>query len=353
MWPALNLFENKTNLVLGCLLVVMLTACIHSNTNTCWTTIEANGIPAEHINFSVVNYANDSVGYVGGTLIDNVPALNAIIYKTLDRGKTWAPITLGHHGSIWNLQAFNDTLIYQVEHDVSMLSCIFSYYNGRFDTLYKAAKDERVRYMHFTTARKGYLVLEKVSSSISPYIVRITNGLVDTIATLPHYGFYKHAYSNDTIFSISMDGENTSTLAATSILTGKTVSSAINGRVFNCWVDNNGNLLYTVKVGNADQVYRRTSGKTTRIVLGAYAGYSVSEVMAKDSFMLAIATKPEDVAPTGVIYRALTSTDDGKTWKEEELPSPLQFSPTFLFDDCTFVAFGGLNRFQIRKPCSK
>lgn len=353
MWPALNLFVNITNLAIGCLLVVMLTACSHSNTNSCWTTIEANGIQAEHINLSVINYANDSVGYVGGTLIDKAPTINAIIYKTLDRGKTWAPIALGHHGSIWNLQAFNDTLIYQVEHDVSMLSCIFNYNNGRFDTLYKAAKDERVRYMHFTTARKGYLVLEKVSSSSSPYIVRITNGLVDTIATLPHYGFYMHAYSNDTIFSVSQDGGNTSTLLSTSILTGKAVSSTIKGNVFEFKVDNNDNLLYTVKVGNADQVFRRTSGKTTCIVLGANAGYSVSEVMAKDSFIIAIATKPEDIAPVGVIHRTLISTDDGKTWKEEELPSPLHFSPTFLFDDCTFVAFGGLNRFQIRKPCSK
>jgi hypothetical protein len=343
-------------------LPIILSILFSCNGNTHWTKFNANGIPYQGESYKDIVFINDSVGYLGGSKMTllNEPGdsfkNDAVLYKTINKGKSWKQIQIKVQGGIEKIFAFKDTLIVLFQDVTAKKNYIFRLFdNGKvWNKLFEYDKNNYVRSILFKNARSGIIEIENKLAE-KQYLLSYNSSMLkwDTIKVIQD-NYNQHKISKDYLFSliptdtISADSKGvliTSIKNKTSQILSFDkpyyVSCFATDDSQNYWIAANDNH-------NNNKIFKVSNGKLETIQFGDFSNYEPSAIFVYNHTIIAIVNRKEDVAFLGVIHEDLISTDNGKTWVKEDMPGSLIVKPACMYKDKFFITASSPGFFQLR-----
>ncbi|GAB2666861.1 hypothetical protein GCM10027036_20560 [Flavihumibacter cheonanensis] len=305
-------------------------------------------------------FQNDEVGYIGGRRFDWLEVVNnekinfkeiAVLYKTENQGKNWKQIPLPYSGSVDKITVFGDTLILEINtyNDTTML--VQSNNQGKdWINLLILTKYGRIRDTQFNNSKDGRLL---TTDSTHGYLIQYHNTKFDTIQTF--IGNDVFAILQNQVISFRRD---TATAAysgyiLTDVKTGyrKEIPFDISYYIsFSYYSKHADHLYFAANHNQIGTILKVTNAGYEVIDLGQYAQCIPDKVFAFGNTIMAICASQDNIGPIGVIHTFLISSDGGKTWMKEDLPSPMCVTTPAIFKDQFFIAGSCPNNyFQIRK----
>jgi hypothetical protein len=328
---------------------------VSCNTNSNWTSIPSKGLGQDET-YKEIHLVDEQTGYIGGrhlTLLgrshDTINFQNsAVLYKTSDQGKNWKQITLPFSGSVEKIISFGDTLILQIQSDTDTTLLVQSNNNGKdWNNLLTFTNHAWIVDIEFTTSLKGRLL---TTDRQNDYLVKYENNCFDTVIKFPDSSSW--AILGDNVISFK-------NVPSTADYGGYTLTDIKKRTTKELQFDKsysiashykyNDNLYLAARKNHVGYILKLNAEGFEKIELGKYSKYQPNEVFAYGDKLIAIGNKQDEVGFLGVIHSSLTSSDGGKTWNKEDLPSPMCIDPSAIYKDKFFISKACHKGFQIRQ----
>jgi hypothetical protein len=100
----------------------------------------------------------------------------------------------------------------------------------------------------------------------------------------------------------------------------------------------NDTLYLAANKNGLGYILKLTSKGFEKIEFGKYSKYEPDEVFAYGDKLIAIGNRQDEVGPIGVIRSFFISTNRGKTWNKEDLPSPMCIEAPAIYKDKFFIS---------------
>jgi hypothetical protein len=344
-------------------LPIILLILFSCNGNTHWTKFNANGIPDQGESYKDIVFINDSVGYLGGSKVTllNEPGhdsteSNAVLYKTIDKGKTWKQIPINVQGGIEKIFAFKDALIVLFQDVTAKKNYILRLFdNGKvWNKLFEYDQNNYVRAILFKNAESGIIEIENKLAK-NQYLLSYNSSMSkwDTIKVIQD-NYNQHKIGKDCLFSliptdtISADSKG---VLITSIKNKTSQILSFDKPYYVSCSATDDDQDYWIAVNdnhNNNKMFKVSNGKLEIIQFGSFSNYEPSAIFVYNRTIITIVNHKEDVAFLGVIHEDLISTDNGKTWVKEDLPGSLIVKPACMYKDKFFITVSSPGFFQLR-----
>ena len=314
-------------------------------TSSNWTKFSGNGLPDQNETYKDIHFINEKTGYIGGSHLTLLGKSNnttnfkntAVLYKTLNQGKDWQQIALHFLGSVEKILSFGDTLILQIKSDNDSTLIVRSDNNGKdWGSLLTLTNHSRIINMDFSNSIKGQFL---TTDRQNVYLIAYSNNRFDTLVKFQ--GGSQWDILGDNVISLN-------NVPSTADYNGYTLTDIKTGSIKEFQFDKSyfiashykyeDNLYLAASKNNIGYILKLNAKGFEKIELGKYSKYEPNEVFAYGVKLIAIGNRQDEVGPIGVIHSFFISTDGGKTWDKENLPSPMCIEAPAFFKDKFFIS---------------
>lgn len=325
--------------------------------NLQWTGFGGHGLPSKDEGYEDLIFSNDSLGYLGGsqtTVLGQTGnktnfTQKAILYKTLDKGKTWKTVPLDYKGGVEKIYVFKDTIVLLLQNVFTDTNYIVkSVDNGKiWKRIFTFLKDGYVRDIYFANSTSGKIIIDNRNKQ---YLVSYHDNKWDSILTLPINYFHHNIFENKVLSLITgNETANSKGILVTGMESKETKEIFFDKPYFIASTTKSNNDLFIAAQGKeTGKILKFANNQIENIELGKFSDYMPDKIFTNGKTILAVAFRQKDVSFLGVIHSFLISKDNGKTWTLEELPNSLWYKPAFLYQDKFFISNALAGRFQIR-----
>lgn len=322
-----------------------------------WEQFPAQGLPEKDERYEAMVFIDSLTGYLGGARtiligqITNQYELDnrTVLYKTIDRGKSWLKIPLDYRGSVDRIIPFGDTLVVLLQDVTSDSVYIFkSENNGRdWKHLFSVSSSVYIRAIHFAQPDNGYLVTDDGNQS---FVLKFHHNKWDTILSVPNSRYHYKIIQNTLLSLIpEQTTANSKGVTITDITTGKSNELFFDKPYFIASSTSNEKNLYLAASDHKTGKILEVSDTGIKVIgFGNYSDYDPDQLFVYNNTIMVIANRQKDVAPLGVIYSLLISKDNGQSWTLEEIPDPMYVKPATMYKDKFFMTYCGIGDLQIR-----
>lgn len=330
---------------------------VSCGTSSNWTQFSGTGLPDQDETYKYIHFINEQTGYIGGrhlTLLgtsnDTIKFKNtAILYKTSNQGKDWKQVTLPFLGSVEKIITFSDTLILQIRSDNDTTLLVRSDNNGKdWNKLLILTNHTWITDMEFANSLNGRLL---TTDRQNDYLVEYHNNRFDTILRFQDSSPW--AILGNNVISLK-------NIPSTSDYSGYTLTDIKTGNAKDFQFDTpyfvsshykyNDSLYLAASKKNVGYILKLNASRFEKIELGIYSKYEPDEVLVYGNKLIVIGNREDEVGPIGIIRSFFISTDDGRTWEKEDLPSPMCIEAPTIYKDKFFISAAcPPSLFQVRR----
>lgn len=316
------------------------------STNPNWRQFAGNGLPDQDETYKDLYFVDEQTGYIGGrhfTLLDSksVDTINfknsAVLYKTLNQGKDWKQIPLPFLGSVEKITSFGDTLLLQIQTDNDTTLLVQSNNNGKdWRNLLTFTKHAGIVEMEFATSTNGRLL---TTDTQNEYLIIYHDNQFDTVQKFQENSPW--TFLKDYIISLKNvpSTADYSSYALTDIKTGSIKEIKFDKSYFIAsHYKYKDNLYLAASKNNIGYILKLNETGYEKIEFGKFSKYEPDEVFVYGDKLMTIGNRQDEVGPIGVIRSFFISTDGGKTWDKEDLPSPMCIEAPTIYKDKLFIS---------------
>lgn len=327
-------------------IITLLLLFVSCGTNPNWTQFAGNGLPDQDETYKDIFFVDEQTGYVGGrhlTLLESKNEgrinfqNNAVLYKTLNQGRDWKQIPLPFLGSVEKITTFGDTLILQIQTDNDTTLLVQSNNNGNdWRSLLTLTKHAGIIEMEFAASTNGRLL---TTDRQNKFLIIYHNNQFDTVHKFQEN--FPWTFLKDKVISLKNvpSTADYSSYFLTDIKTGTTKEIKFDkGYFIASHYKNNDNLYLAASKNNIGYILKLSETGFEKIELGKYSSYEPDEVFVYGDKIMAIGNRQDEVGPIGVIRSFFISTDGGKTWNKEDLPSSMCIEAPTIYKDKFFIS---------------
>jgi hypothetical protein len=310
-----------------------------------WDIFSASGLPEKGESYSLLYFANETTGYLGG---ESEHTGHLVLYKTSDGGHNWKkmPEFEQNGNSFTGMFSFGDTLVIVSRALGSDTNYILRSTNNGKSWIPIFASISDIRQCKFSSPSNGVFIVGSDCLSLNGTRVDTTLSVYDDRIEPNPIFVCNHVINFSKNFGtgfIDVSVYELSGKLVKKIPISKRIS--INTRVIEYSKDE---VCFGVKDDSSRfssiMKINLSQGMTDEISLGDFKEYSISDIYLQGERIIAIANKPSGVGVLGIDNEALISLDKGKTWQREEIPMSSCYSEfgantfygnKFISDACT------------------
>jgi hypothetical protein len=324
-------------------LIILFVSC---GANPNWTQFSGNGLPDQDVTYNDIYFVDEQTGYIGGrhlTLLgskseETINFQNtAVLYKTHNQGGDWKQIPLPFLGSVKKITTFGDTLILKIETENDTTILVKSNNHGKdWSNLLTLTKHAGIVDMDFVNSTKGRLI---TTDRQNEYLIIYQHNQFDTVQKFT--GNYPSTFLKDEVISLKNvpSTADYSSYLITDIKTGSIKEIKFDKSYFIAsHYKYNNNLYLAASKDNVGCILKLNNAGYEKIEFGRYSKYEPDEVFVYGDKLMAIGNRQDEVGPIGVIRTFLISTDGGKTWNKEDMPSPMCIEAPTIYKDRFFIS---------------
>lgn len=293
-----------------------------------------------------IYFVDEQTGYIGGrhlTLLDSKSedTINfqntAVLYKTLNQGKDWKQIPLPFLGSVEKITSFGDTLLLKIQTDNDTTLLIQSHNSGKdWRNLLTLTKHGGIIEMEFASSTNGRLL---TTDRQTEYLVLYHDNQFDTVQRFQENSPW--TFLGDKVISLKNvpSTADYSSYFLTDINNGNFKEIKFDKSYFiSSHYKYKDNLYLAASKDNVGYILKLNETGYEKIEFGKYSKYEPDEVFVFGDKLMAIGNRQDEVGPIGVIRSFFISTNGGKTWDKEDLPSPMCISAPTIYQDKFFIS---------------
>jgi len=323
-----------------------------------WEQFSASGLAKENEKYNDLTFADSLTGYLGGERMSSFVEVNhewrstnmTVLYKTIDQGKSWVKMPLNLVGSVDKILTLGDTLIVLLQHVSSNSVYILRSIDGgrNWSTIFSDTKGIYIRDIKFNKPNKGYILIDDSKKSV---LLKFNSNRWDTIFTLSN-GYSHSKIIQNKLFSVIPNyttGESIGVLVTD--ITTLQYHLLHFDKPYSIWASTaDDKFLYLSAYDNkAGKILKISDNDIKTIGFKEYSDYHASQIFVYKNTWIAVASRNKDAAFLGVIHHFLISKDNGQSWTLEDFPESMYLDPAAIFEDKFFIAYCGMDFFQIRK----
>lgn len=327
-----------------------------------WSKIEGQGLRSAHEHFQSIVFISKDIGFLGGShsgaTQKSLPEYEAVLYKTVDGGNSWARRTIAN-GEVTQIEFMDEVLylliqIYTENNHRNRRSAIFRSVDSgsHWEEVFSTELPFHVRKIFPSNKSTLYALFgDQSNGNVRHHVARSDDAgrsweKIGPLENIRHFG-YLFLQGQRMIF-MSRGGR----LEAYDLLEGKSnsicdlknIANPIMTRdskdnIWLLWSNNDGmELLMIDPAGNDRKI---SLGKK----LGGGSPYSFH---VEGDAISAFVTSGSSIL--GVSKEFFHSDDGGHSWQKERIPFSLRTRPAFYYGPDHVWALAGGGDLQIRRP---
>ena len=327
-----------------------------------WSQIEGHGLRRAHEHFQSILFISKDIGFLGGShsgaTQKPLPEYEAVLYKTVDGGNSWARRNLAN-GEVKQIEFIDEVLyllvqIYTENNLRNLHSAIFRSVDSgsQWEEVYSTELPFHVRKIFPHDKSTLYALFGEQSNGLSRHYVARSDDAgssweeIGPLENIRNYGYIFH--QGQRIIFMGRGG----TLEAFNLLTGKSntiydlkgiahpiMTSDSQDNLWLLWRDNDGMELLMIDPASNDR--KISLGKK----LGGGSPYSFH--VEGDAISVFVTTGSSILGTSKEFYH---SEDGGNVWKKEQIPFSLITQPAYFYESEYVWANAGRGYLQIRSP---
>ena len=330
-----------------------------------WSQIEGQGLRRAHENFQSIIFISKEIGFLGGShsgeTQKSLPEYEAVLYKTVDGGKSWARRNIAN-GEVKQIKFIDDVLYLLVQiHTENNLrnlrSAIFRSvdYGSHWEEVFSTELPFHVRKIFPYNKSTLYALFGDQSNGHSRHYVARSDDAgsswekIGPLENIRHYG-YTFLQGQRLIFLATGNS-----LDAYDLLAGKSNTIYdLKNMAFPIMTSDSQNNIWLLWRSNdeMEMLMIDRASNNRKISLGKKfgGGSPYSFHVEGDAISTFVTTGSSILGATKKFYH---SEDGGNTWKKEKIPFSLITKPTFYYGSDHVWALAGGGDLQIRSPEEK